>query len=197
MNEKFNVRLGSHNSWSFARSKNVFNALAKCQSLNIQSQAHSGVEVFDLHVRFDKRDLLIVCNGLVDYIYDEVSLCNDLNHLEHVASATKKPIYVRVILEREGNEKLFASFCSYLEARFDGLTFFGGYSKKYRRARQYYDFGNDEPALNEKHASVAGFRLRGFIPYTYAKIYNFRNILNSEGDGKVLFLDFVGNCFTK
>ena len=71
--------LGSHNSWSYLPVRKWWmkplTFAAKCQDLNIKDQYNIyNVRCFDLRIRFDENDGLIVAHGIIEYDINIIEL---------------------------------------------------------------------------------------------------------------------------
>lgn len=62
MNNK--IILGSNNSFTYCKSKNLLSWIKKCQTKNIEEQIKSGIRLLDIRVRFDNSGYIYLCNGL-------------------------------------------------------------------------------------------------------------------------------------
>ena len=194
------LKLGSHNSWSFGKTKwYIPSFICKCQKLTIQQQYLYGVRLFDLRLRLDKDLIWKAAHGFalfdVDYIKD----------LEFLNRRTLG--FVRVILEynSEPEHKIstteyFKAYCSFLERRYSNITFFGGNAKW--NWEQIYKFKNEDPELIDLYSSTTSWFksnnkflriIDDWWPWLYAKFHNKKNYeryLKSESD-KWFFIDFV------
>lgn len=186
--------LASHNSWSFHPPKNwwmrPFSFVAKCQSKNIKEQYETGVRLFDLRVRFDKKGEPILAHGLMEY--KSMWLMGDLGFLNG-----QKYSIVRVILETskedERQEKLFKDWCLNIRREFKNVRFIGG-NRKFDWTN-IYKFGTFEPAIVGEFSSVPNnkwySKINDLWPWLWAKLHNDEVVeRHITYDGYVM-IDFV------
>lgn len=188
--------IGSHNSWSFLRSKKwwmkLFRWSARCQDVDIREQySLYNVNCFDLRIKFNKKGELLVSHN--KYICDitERELREDLKFLNEQGEC-----YVRVIndvrSESEAtptNKYNFIMFCKEIEKHYQYIKFWCG-----RNMYDWsvdYDFAGVEPTCCERYGSVAKPKwLNGLYPRKYAKKHN-RTIVEDGTTKDILLIDFV------
>lgn len=195
------IALGSHNSWSFGKTKWFIPAFwAKCQNLNIQEQYDYGVRLFDLRLRRKQDKTWGVSHGRTFF---EIDYTKDLQWLNG-----KKDVYVRVLLEYNTKpkdainvESQFYDICLDLANDYKNIKFFGSYPK-YDGRRSVFDFGNQAPPITEKGSSTTSlFKsdsrflaiLDDWCPWIYAKLRNQKNY-KEFCENKIqgfFFIDFV------
>lgn len=180
----------------------LLNFASKCQDVSIVEQfLDYNVRYFDLRIRFDK-EYPRVCHGMIEYF------CTVLYTLDELAKEAKEKVYVRVLLEQNGPRKdqraqewLFKKYCEDLTKLYSypNLVFVGG-RRKYDW-KLLYDFGNEEPTVDEQHCSTTApfswikpgtwaAKIDDFWPWLYAKLNN-KKIFKRGTDKDVLFVDFV------
>lgn len=190
------MKLASHNSWSYLPVRKWWmrplNFIAKCQNKNIHKQYDMGVRMFDLRLRWDKDfEEFITAHGIVTY---KDSYKVDLNLLNLITGNVKQPVYIRVLLEDSGREDItidgyFALLCRDLQKKFEKLTFIGGWPARKRWRQKLFDFGTEEPSIDEQHASVSG-KWWQLVPERWAKENN-KRVLEEGTNSKFLMLDFI------
>lgn len=190
------MKLASHNSWSYLPVRKWWmrplNFIAKCQDKQIFQQYHSGARMFDLRLRWDKKEKqFYVSHGIVTY---ESLLFIDLECLKFIADKEKQSVFVRVLLEDSGREDFtvdaeFAMLCYRLQREFSNLIFIGGWPARKRWRQKLFNFGTKEPSIDEQHVSVSG-RWWQFVPYRWARGNNER-VLEEGTNSEFLMLDFI------
>lgn len=202
------MKLASHNTFSYLPVRKwwmwPFAWMARCQRTDFWLQVESGVRMFDLRVRFDKRGLPVICHGLIEYRHGDNYIGQALRYLQQ---SEVKPYYIRVVLETskydERQEDLFISFCDRLEHDwFPTLYFFGGNNRKdWNCKHPIYRF-SVAPEIVHKYASTTTLFPKGpkwlwyvddLCPFLYARLHNHKNIeeYHKERCFKWLMLDFV------
>jgi len=194
------LKLGSHNSWSFGKTKwYIPSFICKCQKSTIQQQYLYGVRLFDLRLRLDKDLIWKAAHGSAFF---DVDYIKDLEFLNR-----RSFCFVRVILEYNSEPKhkistieYFKAYCSFLERRYSNIKFFGGNAKW--NWEQIYKFKNEDPELIDLYSSTTSWFksnnkflriIDDWWPWLYAKFHNKKNYeryLKSESD-KWFFIDFV------
>lgn len=187
--------LGSHNSWSYLPPKKWWMKLiaftAKCQSKTIQEQySKYNVRCFDLRIRFDKNDKLVIAHGIVEYDYSEKDLFKDLTYINN-----RNDCFVRVLHEvrtkkayTEKGVKLFDEFCTKLEKDYPNIQFYNGKNLYNYKVDHYFDSNIIEDG---KYASVCSPKLiDDWIPWIYARLNNKKN-LKKGTSADILHIDFV------
>ena len=147
----------SHKSWSYLPVKQwwmrPFSFVSKTQEVDIRTQyLRYNVKVFDLYVRFDKKNKLVLSNGIFEYKYDADDLFNDLSWID-----SRTDCYVQVVHDEKGHIQQFKDFCNLLEDSFTHTKFFGGYSAD-----------NEEYTFSYSPQIKSNF----FITKSMAKIHN-------------------------
>lgn len=143
--------LGSHNSFTYGRPKNLLSKLvapwSRCQTKNIFNQVAAGVKVLDLRLKFHPEggttgsnsllDKFIVAHGLylpdVDWKSD-LEYINSVNHSTFLKEGTDlnftSLIWVRVILEHTKRdleaEIAFKRLIPLLQSLYPCISFTGG-----------------------------------------------------------------------
>lgn len=198
------MKLGSHNSFTYLKPKHwwmyPFIPIARCQSKTVTEQFNLGARWFDLRVRYDKNDRLIVAHGLMVYKADVETVCQILDLLNIQAHCAKEDVYIRVLYELIGKDKSdktkeheaqFSGFCDFIQSRFKHLTFVGG-QRKYDWVR-IYDFHTQPPKSVDKYSSMTWLKIDDWQPWLYATVMNNRNwkqCKNIEPDAFML-ADFI------
>ena len=118
----------SHKSWSYLPVRQwwirPFSFLTKTQEVDIRTQyLRYNVKVFDLYIRFNKENKLVLSNGCFEYKYDLDDLLNDLSWID-----SRTDCYIQVVHDEKGHTQQFKDFCNLLEDSFTHIKFFGGYS---------------------------------------------------------------------
>lgn len=195
------MKLASHNSWSYLPVRKWWmrplNFIARCQNKTIYQQYHMGVRMFDLRLRWDKDfEEFVTAHGIVTY-RDAYKV--QLDALNFTAELEKQPIHIRVLLEDSGREDItidgyFAQQCRDLQKRFEKLTFIGGWPARKRWRQKLFNFGTEEPSIDEQHVSVSG-KWWQLVPKRWAKKNNKSvRIIKEEVEtikSDFLMLDFI------
>ena len=188
--------LGAHNAWSYLPPRKWWMYLikftAKCQNVSIVDQYNRyGVRCFDLRIRFDKKELPVICHGIVEYKYSYEELLEDLKWLQ-----SKGDVVVRLLLELRGikrdkwirQKQLFNTFYNtILKIFFPNIEFIKGRSlPDWDKVIKIKD-GNE----TEDYASVSNPKyIDDWIPILYALWHN--KIARNRGtDRDILLLDFI------
>lgn len=197
-----NYILGSHNSWSYLKSKKwwmrPFSFMARCQSKNIKEQYITyGVRCFDLRIRYDELGRLVIAHSLMEYDYDWFFLKMDLTWLD-----TQGDCYVRILHEarnkrqyKEKSVEAFKSFCQRLTETFPNICFWCGRNLYNWEYDYQFDYAKaphqSEPTCEEKYSSVCLPKyIDDWFPWIYAK-FNNRSIRNQGTNLDILLIDFV------
>ena len=188
--------IGAHNAWSYLKPTKwwmrMFAFVAKCQRCSIKEQyTLHNVRCFDLRIRF-KKDLPVICHGLVEYKYSYEELLEDLRWLH-----SKGDIKVRLLLELRGVKKdewskqkqLFNTlYNTILKIMYPNIEFTRGRSlpdwdKVIKTVRDLEE--------SEDYASVSTPKyIDDWLPILYAWWHN--KIARKRGtDRDILLLDFV------
>lgn len=81
MNSK--VLLGSHNTFTYCKPKSFWHyfciPFARCQNKNIIKQIESGIQLFDIRVRFDNSGYMYLCHGLFKLAFEIPVICYELS----------------------------------------------------------------------------------------------------------------------
>ena len=139
---KFKEKLiGSHNTMTYLKPTNWLLYLgylisAKCQNKTLVEQINSGVRVLDIRVFPEYifgSTFWRYGHGLIKFTRNSPSIYNIANTINDMAKRTKKPMYMRIILERcksERDVQEFINLCEHLELNYPYVTFLGGNRKK-------------------------------------------------------------------
>lgn len=187
--------IGSHNSWSYLPIKQWYLKplafIARCQNVGIKTQYEKyGVRCFDLRVRFNKDDGLIVAHGIIEYNINWLDVMSWLHYLDD-----KGDCFVRVLHEARNkkdytaySKKQFISFCSDIVCEFKNVTFWCG--RNLYNWEIDYTF-NEEPSCEELYSSVRTPKLLDdWFPWIYAKLNNRKN-LKKGVEKDILLIDYV------
>lgn len=180
------MKLGSHNSFTYLKPKHWWMypliPFARCQSRNIPQQFKHGARWFDLRVRYNRDNKLIVAHGLMVYKADVMTVCEALDMLNIQAFACNDPVYVRVLYEMPGKDKSdqakeheaqFSGFCNFIQNRYQHLIFVGG-QRKYDWV-QIHNFHTQSPKSVDKYSSMTWLNIDDWLPCLYAFVMNNRN----------------------
>lgn len=195
------LKLGSHNSWSFAPINwYIPHFVCKCQNLNIEEQYKAGVRLFDLRLRLKDLYKWGVAHGSAFF---KVDWREDLAWLN-----SKGDCYVRVTLEYNKEpltpnfiQVCFIKYCSRLQELYPNIKFFGG-NRKWDWEKIYVFNNPDEPLLDKYSSVTSWFKTKSrflkiiddWWPWLYAKFHNKETIKQYKLYGpsdKWLFIDFV------
>lgn len=192
------MKIASHNSWTYLKPKTLLqkaiNFTAKCQEVNIIKQyTNYNVRCFDLRIRLNDDNKLVISHGLVEYKNSEQALKSTLLYLD-----SKKDVACRVMLEcrtkkqdSKAQREWFIRYCKYLETTFTNIKFFGG--KVTDDNTILYDFGN-RVTLDGDYSSwpKKSNPLVALCPEKYAKKHN-KEILakNASNPAEYFMIDFV------
>lgn len=192
--------IGSHNSWSYLTPKKWWMKLlrftAKCQEVDIVTQYEQyNVKCFDLRVRWDKDNNLVIAHGLIEYNITQEELEKQLDYIN-----SKKDCYVRVVNEirtkskaTSENESQFIYYCNYLENKYPNIKFWCG--KILYKYKTLYNFKYC-PTYCEQYCSVCPPKLiDDWYPKRFAKKQNKKIIANHtniiESNTIILLIDFI------
>lgn len=187
--------IGSHNSWTYLKVRKWWmwplKFTAQCQSKTIQEQySKYNVRCFDLRIRFDKNDKLVIAHGIIEYDYSEEDLFKDLTYINN-----RNDCFVRVLHEvrtkkaytKKGVE-LFDKFCTKLEKDYPNIQFYYGKNLYNYKVDHYFDSTITEDG---KYSSVCSPKLiDDWIPWIYARLNNKKN-LKKGTTADILHIDFV------
>lgn len=179
-----------------------FAFMARCQRENWKKQWDEyDVDLFDLRVRFEKRnDLPYLCHGLMEYDADVFEL---IREMAKAAKSAGTDTYIRVVLEMkrpsERDILLFRGFCALLQNVYgDNLHFWGGNDRS-DWSYPHFAFRTPMQDVDDKYSSTTTLFPRGFkwlrylddlCPILYARLHNRRNIERGTSH-EWLFIDFV------
>lgn len=202
--------LGSHNSLSFAKPTKWWmrplHFVAKCQSKNIEQQLALGVRYFDFRVRLNEHGIFKPAHGSMIFDYE---IKKALDKLENFSCDSFEKIFVRIILEYNGEQKnqediddAFKEYCNDLMNSYSAIVFVGGHRKYDWEV--LYKFSDHEPQTCDLYSSTTspfGKRTNTWLdkiddwwPWLYARLHNKKNIkryFKDKEEKEVLFLDFV------
>lgn len=184
------MKLASHNSWSYLTPKKWWMKLlrftAQCQDVDIKTQYEKyGVRCFDLRVKFNDSELVVVHN-LIEYKITEDELLDDLDWLN-----SKGDTGVRVLLDirkefSDKQRKLFIEFCNKIHILFKNIIFYEG--RNLYNWKIEYDFKNNF-SCEDYYASVCYPKIiDDWFPRLFAK---FNNKKIKDTDKEYLMIDFV------
>ncbi len=186
--------LGSHNSWSYLPPKKwwmwPFSFMSRCQNRGIAEQyGKYGVRCFDLRVRFNKKNELVMAHGFFEYKYSRYDLFKDLAWLNENGCA------LRILHEArtkgqytEESVRRFRELCAEIEVKFPNLKMWCG--------RNMYDWAIDydfpyKPTCEEKYSSVCPPKyIDDWYPWIYARLNNGK-IKKTEHKAEILLIDYV------
>lgn len=186
------TKLGTHNSMSYLKPKYwfmyPFRFIAKCQNMTIDEQLDAGIRMFDLRISYNIDLIPQFKHGLIAFRGNVESILNHLNNF-------KEPIYVRFILEVNSTdqdlyikEKYFEIDCKRWEHIYPNLKFFCG-RRKYDW-KQLYKFKLDDLNIDQYVSSMQKIGIFKVWPWLYAKLYNKKNIKETN-DQKWSLFDFI------
>lgn len=189
------MKIGSHNSWSYATPKQWWAKLikftAKCQRVDIKTQYYCyNARMFDFRIRFDNDGIIQIVHSNVIYNISPGTYYDVLLFLNK-----QKDVTIRVVLDirhkKDYNNRQIDRFvyeCNWLENTFKDIKFTCG-ECIFNKA-VLYNFNNIE-SCEEKYASVCTPKLiDDWYPKWYAKRKNHINIQNGT-DKEFLMIDFV------
>ena len=191
--------IGSHNTFSYLPTKNIFKRWGRCQEVNYIEQYNQGVRCFDVRVRFDttKKGTSYDLQKL-QLVHNKITYKGGWNTLKEFLYflVDKGDCCVRLILDIRQKPKTGAEKQQEL---FDDLVvFIERLHIKIAEAIAYWDWSYViEPKMKmlEHHASVTGNIGLFKTPRMYAKKNNakilsdFKEMADSEDE--VLLIDFV------
>lgn len=165
---------------------------ARCQRVNIREQyLKYGVRCFDLRIRLDGDDIMIVAHGPVEYVMMSEGVWDDLKWLDE-----KGDCYVRVLHEARtlkqytvASVKAFHNMCANFVDAYQHIQFWCGRCVSTWDVN--YDFG-DEPTCEETYGSVVQGKkwLYGWWPWLYAVTHN-KRIKARSTEKDILLIDFI------
>lgn len=176
-----------------------FAFMARCQRVEFISQYILGVRLFDLRVRFDKKNgLPYICHGFMRYEGNVYDILEGLNW------DRSEDCYCRVVLESEKptvrEAGLFLGFCALIVDLYPHIKFFGGNDRSdWSCKHPLYYFKTPLQDLDDKYSSTTtlfpkGLKWLRFLddlcPVLYARLHNRRNVERGTSH-EWLFIDFV------
>ena len=212
--------LGSHNTMSYLRPKTwwgrLFRFVARCQSKTLAEQWEAGVRYFDLRVGYDSSWNAEFRHGAMAYSFTKSNRSNGrtksdsaecggfddvedvLQWLDEMAQSSGERVWVRLLLEKCGvrsaewgaknSEEMFKLDCERWERKYPNLLFHCGRRKS--DWKQLYDFGVEEPSMEQAVSSMTWKVWDDWCPWFYAKLMN-KKTLAKGTDKEVLLIDFV------
>lgn len=184
-------KITSHNSWTFLPVKQWYlkplSFMARCQSKDIEGQLSLGIRSFDLRIRFDKDDRLIIAHGMFEYsgeyLWDDLERLNQFGcTLRIIHEVRNKASWTKRSLER------FREVCQEIHVYFPQIKLWGGtnlYNGEVDYDFKYY------PSCEGKYSSASNPKyIDDWFPWMYARIMNKRN-LKKGTDKDLLMIDFV------
>ena len=184
---KFKEKLiGSHNTMSYLKPSNWLLYLgylisAKCQNKTLVEQIDSGVRVLDIRVfpEYDKHGITFwrYGHGLTKFTKNSPHIYIIANILNEKAKKDKKPIYMRIILERcksEYDVQKFIELCKFLESNYPYVEFLGGNRKKDWKKCYTFSSNITDDNVNQPVSSMAEDTrwYEKICPWLYAKRMN-------------------------
>lgn len=182
----------SHNSWTYLKPRTligcIFRWAGRCQSHSIVEQYEKyGVRIFDLRIKLDKNNKMVISHGMFKYKDSAEQLVKDLYYLNE-----KKDVMMRVLwevrmyrYETEYERQWFINYCKFLEETYPNIRFFGG--SPTHMCYRYYNF---KPVMITKIQGEYSSKkciLLSWCPILYALFHNKR--IKPKED--VIMLDFV------
>lgn len=159
--------------------------ISRCQygNINLSKLYNKGVRCFDIRIRVDDEDNIILCHGICDFKGNVYDVLDEINSFDDKC-------YVRIFpdgFDWETFKEEFIKFCEDIKIKYPLLIFFcadtGGY-------RINYSGFNYTPTLNQYVGSIADARwYEKIIPWFYAKRMNKKNLEKNKGD--IALFDFL------
>ena len=183
--------LGSHNTFTYLKTNNIFSKWSKCQEINYRKQYTLGVRCFDVRIKFDKKGDLKLVHNCTIYKGGYEDLLHFLQFLSN-----KGDCYIRLILDirKEPSDKNHQ-----IKWFKDIIALIKTLNIKIVEALTYWDWQYYEQdksiKITEKHASVTNIWEVIKTPKNYAKKHNpeirkeNKNIIDSNTE--ILLIDFV------
>lgn len=183
------MKLASHNTMTYLTPTKlwmrVINFTAKCQDKPILTQWNNGARLFDLRIRFDKKNNPLFAHGLVEYKGGNDVVINALKQINNLKCPTR--LFLELSNRDDRQEQLFKEFCERVASKYTEITFFGGTN---RNGKLIYYFGNRAPSIKGGYSSDNGGKLNDLYPWLYAKHNNKRH-KNTQYNTDYLMLDFI------
>lgn len=186
--------IGFHNFFTSLKSEHwwmkPFSYFAKCQytkdirtSISTILQDKTQCDIcFDMRIYYDRKSMSFKpAHGLMSYKWpDSRNICGYLDTIAEMQSNNVlQRVYIRLILERNGNEEDFKELCKYLEETYPNFTFFGGVRKKDWLTLYHFKTDNNIEFHTIQYVGSMSYDARWyerFIPILYAKRMNNKNL---------------------
>ena len=189
--------IGSHNTFSYLPTKNIFKRWGRCQEVNYIEQYNLGARCFDVRVKFDtEKKVRFGELERVQIVHNNITYQGGWSELNRFFAFVADDCWVRLILDirkkpkdAEKQQELFVRLIDYARNTL-GI--------KIAEAIVYWDWSYEvSPKLKitENHASVTGNVGIFKTPKMYAEKNNDlilsknKEIVDSENE--VLLIDFV------
>ena len=183
---KFKEKLiGSHNTMTYLKPTNWLLYLgylisAKCQNKTWLEQINSGVRVLDIRVFPEYifgSTFWRYGHGLIKFTRNSPGIYNIASTINDMAKRTKKPMYMRIILERcksERDVQEFINLCEHLELNYPYIKFLGGNRKKDWKKCYTFSLEITDNDVNQPVSSMAKDArwYEKICPWLYAKRMN-------------------------
>jgi hypothetical protein len=189
--------IGSHNTFSYLPTKNIFKRWGRCQEVNYMTQYYIGVRCFDVRVKFDtKKKVQFGELERVQLVHNNITYQGGWSELNRFFAFVADDCWVRLILDirkkpkdAEKQQELFVRLIDYARNTL-GI--------KIAEAIVYWDWSYEvSPKLKitENHASVTNNVGIFKTPRMYAKKNNdlilSMNKEIADSENEVLLIDFV------
>jgi hypothetical protein len=189
--------IGSHNTFSYLPTKNIFKRWGRCQEVNYMTQYYIGVRCFDVRVKFDtKKKVQFGELERVQIVHNNITYQGGWSELNRFFAFVSDDCWVRLILDirkkpkdAEKQQELFVRLIDYARNTL-GI--------KIAEAIVYWDWSYEvSPKLKitENHASVTNNVGIFKTPRMYAKKNNdlilSMNKEIADSENEVLLIDFV------
>jgi hypothetical protein len=189
--------IGSHNTFSYLPTKNIFRRWGRCQEVNYIEQYNQGVRCFDVRVKFDtKKKVRFGELERVQIVHNNITYQGGWSELNRFFSFVADDCWVRLILDvrkkpkdAEKQQELFVKLIDYARNTLH---------IKIAEAIVYWDWSYEvspKMKITENHASVTGNVGIFKTPRMYAEKNNGlilsmnKEIVDSKNE--VLLIDFV------
>jgi hypothetical protein len=189
--------IGSHNTFSYLPTKNIFRRWGRCQEVNYIEQYNQGVRCFDVRVKFDtKKKVRFGELERVQIVHNNITYQGGWSELNRFFSFVADDCWVRLILDvrkkpkdAEKQQELFVRLIDYARNTLH---------IKIAEAIVYWDWSYEvspKMKITENHASVTGNVGIFKTPRMYAEKNNGlilsmnKEIVDSKNE--VLLIDFV------
>lgn len=189
--------IGSHNTFSYLPTKNIFKRWGRCQEVGYIAQYTFGVRCFDVRVKFDtKKKVNFHELERVQIVHNNITYQGGWNELNRFFTFVADDCWVRLILDirkkpkdAEKQQELFVRLIDYARNTLH---------IKIAEAIVYWDWSYEvSPKLKitENHASVTNNVGIFKTPRKYAKKNNAKILADNkaiaENENEVLLIDFV------